>query len=402
MGKKWQVALIVLLSLYASWVVAYLLRHPEVFQWDFRFYYFAAKAHAAGLNPYNTQNLIKIASVAIEPTLGYAYQPITLYFFYPLLLLDFTTAYQVFLLAKIPALIFLVVIWRRWFLENANVALLLLFILLAFNNTIYADLAAGNISIYEQLFIWGALVCFLKRRLALFWLAIVLVAIFKIVPLLFLGLLFLVDDKKQAFTWFSLSLLGYAAFLGLSYLCEPALFVTFFTQGQAMLTERGVINPSSLAFIVGALNQVGNFLGRPFPPLLSQIVFVALAGLILGISFRALIAWQRGGGAHRDKVALLFACVVYTLIAPRMKNYSYILLLAPAFFMVFKADFLPARPLLLVIVLFSPHLTLPLVGPGVEKLLIYYPLFMAYLVWFLYLRYISLTSSGRLTGNGVP
>jgi len=400
--KKWQLLLLVLLLLYTAFVVVHLSRHPEVFQWDFRTYYFAAKAHAAGLNPYDIQNLRKVSPVGIEPAQDFLYQPVALYFFYPLGLLDFSEAYQIYLFLKIILVIYLFYLWRKWFLGRNNVAIMCLFIILAFNNAIYRDLAAGNISLFEQFFIWVALVLFMRRRLSLFCLSIVLAAIFKIVPILFLGLLFLLDNKKQALTYFGLSVLGYAGIVGVSYLSSPKLFLSFLTVSQGALAESGVNNPSTLALILSILNDFGNFIGFPLSPKIAMDIYLAVVTIILIISRRALIALKCMEDIEKEKLALLFICVVYALIVPRFKDYSFILLLAPSFFIIFKAEFMKMQHLIFIIIIFSPYLTLPLVGAAVRELMLYYPLFIAYFVWYLYLRYISLVSPCKLTPASAP
>lgn len=389
--KKWQLPLLILLLLYAAFVVVHLSRHPDVFQWDFRTCYFAAKAHAAGLNPYDIENIT------------YHYQPIVLYLFYPLLLMKYSAAYQVFLFLNIIVVIFLFYLWRRWFLINGNVAIFCLFIIIAFNNTVYRALAAGNISLFEQLFIWAALVFFVQRRLTLFCLSIVLVATFKIQPILFLGLLFLSEDKKQALIQFGLSLLGYAVIVGVSYLSAPNLFPNFLTAAQdAAVGETGHINPSTLAIILDFLNRFSKFIDFPLPSTIAKGIYLSVVTLILLISRRILIALKCMDDIEKKKLALLFACVVYALIVPLFKDYMYILLLAPAFFIIFKAEFVKVKYLLFIIILFSPDLTLPLVGTRSRILMSYYPLFIAYFVWYLYLRYISLVSSGKRTPLSAP
>jgi len=242
----------------------------------------------------------------------------------------------------------------------------------------------------------------MRRRLSLFCLSIVLAAIFKIVPILFLGLLFLLDNKKQALTYFGLSVLGYAGIVGVSYLSSPKLFLSFLTVSQGALAESGVNNPSTLALILSILNDFGNFIGFPLSPKIAMDIYLAVVTIILIISRRALIALKCMEDIEKEKLALLFICVVYALIVPRFKDYSFILLLAPSFFIIFKAEFMKMQHLIFIIIIFSPYLTLPLVGAAVRELMLYYPLFIAYFVWYLYLRYISLVSPCKLTPASAP
>jgi len=75
-------------------------------------------------------------------------------------------------------------------------------------------------------------------------------------------------------------------------------------------------------------------------------------------------------------------------LAPRLKNYSYILLVAPAFFILWRSHLGATPYFLLTLMLFSPYPSLPGVEAIAAKLLPYYSLFLAYLVWGLYVRYI--------------
>jgi len=58
----------------------------------------------------------------------------------------------------------------------------------AFGATLYIDLVAGNITILEQVLIWGGLITLLNERTWLFSLLNVVAALFKTTPLLFLAL----------------------------------------------------------------------------------------------------------------------------------------------------------------------------------------------------------------------
>lgn len=389
MGKKiWSWLATTTLLLYAAVVLMHLTRHPDLFQWDFKIYYYAAQAFAAGLNPYETANLLRLAPAAINPQLGFAYQPLTLYYFFPFRWLDFPTAYQVFLWGKVVALTGLFFLWRRWFLDPGHGVWLLLFMMVAFNNTVYADLAAGNISVWEQAVLWPALLFFLGGRLGWFSLLIVLLASIKLVPLLFVGLLFLAEDRRRAYTCLVLSGLGFAALAVLSYLSHPSLFCHFLTQGQGMLSERGVINPSTLAFLTAGVTQAEKVVGVSFPGWTVFALYAAVAAVVITVSGWALHLWQRAGHPDRTRVAVLFGCVVYALVAPRLKNYSYILLMAPAFFILWRSHLASTPHFLLTLMLFSPYPSLPGLEAMAAKLLPYYCLFLAYLVWGLYVRYI--------------
>jgi hypothetical protein len=232
------------------------------------------------------------------------------------------------------------------------------------------------------------------RRRFLFCLSIVLAAIFKFQLILFLGLLFLSEGKKPVLIQFGLSSLGFAVIVGVPCLSAPNLFPHFLTAAQdAAVGEIGDINPSTLAIIIDFLNRFSKLINFPRPSIIAKGIYLSVVTSILIISRRALIALKSLDDVEKKKLSLLFACMVYSLIVPLFKDHTFILLLPPAFLIIFKTEFLEAKYLPFIIILFSPHLTLPLVGGVARNLMIYYPLLVAYFVCYLYVRYIFLVSS---------
>jgi hypothetical protein len=63
----------------------------------------------------------------------------------------------------------------------------------------YIDLGVGNISSLEQRLMWLAFFFYLQRRLLLFSIFILMAATFKLVPVLFLFLLLLSNEKKNIY-----------------------------------------------------------------------------------------------------------------------------------------------------------------------------------------------------------
>ena len=163
-------ALVLLYSIYAIHEIAL---DKTKYQWDFRSYYSAAKAFAQGQNPYDMKLLSQYSPHPVD--FNFVYPPITLYCFYPLTWFDFNNAYLLFLYSKIILLVLLFFLWGRYFLDNALDSFFFLFALICFNSPIFIDLSAGNIAIFEQLFIWLALYFYLTRKFALFCLFILIV-----------------------------------------------------------------------------------------------------------------------------------------------------------------------------------------------------------------------------------
>ena len=225
-----------------------IIRLPENHQWDFRVYYSAAKTFDQGYDPYDANQR---ETVFPAPGMEFFYPPVTLYFFQPLTALQFGTAYLLWFGLKLLALMLLLLIWHRTF-EPLNPRYpMVLFFLLAYSGTLYLDLVAGNIAIFEQLVLWLGFSFLLRRRYLLFGFCIALVAQFKLQPIVFLGLLFVVEARPR---WLELgiSLAGFLALFSLNFLLQPVLMQSFIARisaGGGNLDERGAINPSMLAFI---------------------------------------------------------------------------------------------------------------------------------------------------------
>ncbi|NIN04821.1 MAG: DUF2029 domain-containing protein, partial [Anaerolineae bacterium] len=218
--------------------------HFDTYQRDLRTYYYAGRAFAAGLDPYDLGVLSNLASTPLA--LPFLYPPAVLPLFRLLSSLEFSTAYYLFLGLKIAVLILLLGCWKKDFLPEMGFAFLV-FSLLAFNAAIYVDLRVGNISLVEQGLIWLSFSFLLRKRVLLYCLMILLAASFKLMPLLFLALLLLNEDKRR-FIYLAGSLLLFLSVQALSFLLAPNLFRAFLN-GLGGLDERGVVNPSTMAML---------------------------------------------------------------------------------------------------------------------------------------------------------
>jgi hypothetical protein len=260
--------------------------------------------------------------------------------------------------------------------------------LFGFGGAIFLDLAAGNISLIEQCLLWSAFYFFLKRKMLPFGLLILIAAIFKIVPILFLFLLLLVENKRKY--------LYFASFLGLfivimlsSYLTEPALFSSFI-QNLFRFSDIGIVNPSNFSLLSSVLLGSGKITGVFFPDWVILIPFLIIVVAILAVSLRAFRALKISELGSKKLVALFLACLVYALVLPRFKDYSYILLLPPAYFIIKKTENVGAFPFVFILTIISSARfeVLPGLNAIFRAFWSYYPLFLAYMVWGLYLYYI--------------
>jgi hypothetical protein len=77
---------------------------------------------------------------------------------------------------------------------------------------------------------------------------------------------------------------------------------------------------------------------------------------------------------------------VYALIHPRFKDYAYMLLIVPSFYIMKNIRFTKAFPFIFIFaILASPHLMLPGIDVLSSVLWQYFPLMIAYTIWGLYL-----------------
>ena len=317
----------VLVWLLAVLPIIQIIRLPEKYQWDLRVYYSAAMTFDQGYDPYDANQR---ATVFPAPSMEFFYPPVSLCLFQPLTALQYGTAYFLWFGLKLLALTLLLLIWHRTF-EPLNPRYpMVLFFLLAFSGTLYRDLAAGNIAIFEQLVLWLGFSFLLRRWYLLFGFCIALVAQFKLMPIVFLGLLFVVEARPR---WleFGISLASFLALFSLNFLLQPVLgqsFIARISAGGGNLGERGAINPSMLAFIQDVISILSNKIHQ-LPWYVDKLVYVVAVLGVLTICLH-FFKIHRKKNPETDLRSLIYiACLVFCVIAPRMKDYSYILCLLP-------------------------------------------------------------------------
>lgn len=306
--------------------------HPEKpeRQHDFKVCYAAAAAFQQGLNPYDPAVL---SGTMREPVvLPFVYPPHVLYVFRPFTWVDFTTAAQIYLTLKLAAAGLLLWIWVRLFDLHRWRGLLWVLAPLAFNGALLVDLRCGNVSVWEQLFIWTGFYLYARGRIAGFGIAIVLAAGFKLVPILLLSLL-AARGKKKELAWGALMGGLFIAGLGASAAIRPDLFAGFLDNARRLGAERGMHNPSSWALINDVVRWIGMTTGKNLPVAVTVIFYAAFTSGVLAVSlgiYSRLNAMEEG---RRVLWRICLLCLAYALVVPRFKDYSYILLIAPAFYL---------------------------------------------------------------------
>lgn len=384
--------------LYALILIGSTLVLPESYQWDFRTYYYAGKAHAQGLNPYSPEDLQTIAGG--NQLLKFVYPPATLAVFRPLAALPYETAYYVWLVLKLIAAGALLFIWRCYLFKDEPPIPLALFSLLSFGSTIAIDFLAGNVSLIEQALLWTGIACLLTRCPMLFAALTVAASMFKLTPIVFLLLLPAIG-VRNAWRHLSAALAAFVGLLGAQYALMPVDWSRFWVAASG-ITEGGMQgNPSTLSFVNDVLARISSWLDSGAWQGVAIGVYALLGITILAVTFTAWQRWRYAGGQipGGDRLVPIFLfTATYAITAPRFKSYSFILVLPAAFYVIRRIGHKPMFYALIALLLLTVHTPLPVRLPTQDVINIfwlYYPLLLAVFVWAV------LVQGTRITGARV-
>ena len=204
------------------------------------------------------------------------------------------------------------------------------FAALGFSGTICRDLVVGNQSILEQTLIWFGIFALLRGRLWLFCTLIILCGQLKILPLVLLALVLLTDSPHK-WRYFAGSIVACLLVAAGVYLWDPVDSRTFvgLMSDVAFMEPGGAIHPCARTLIRDLTADALKFFAEVSePPTVKSVAHPIYAAYALGV-LGVLIRVARRG---RDlRTAVFLALLTYALIAPRMKDYSYILVLVPTF-----------------------------------------------------------------------
>lgn len=386
MGKKPVAFLIAAAVLvYFITLILHISANYTQYQWDFRTHRAAGALFVSGQDPYDPDILFPKAGTRFL----YTYPPLTLYFYGLFAALDDQTAFNLFLLVKCMCLLGLVIFWRNAFLGGGSEPLYPVFCLLAFQSAVFRDLIAGNINLFEQLWLWLGFWCFLKGRLIAFALFVWLAAIFKMTPIVFLVLFFFSPHPKRI-VYFLASAGAFLVYLLGQYVIFPEAFAAFLRNALVVVGERGGVVPSTYTLLSDAVQMMATG-GQTTPhQTVVWVLVCALAAMVLGLTARACIRRQRSGEADFEKMLVFLACLCYGLIHPRFKDYAYMLLLVPTYHLLINVSKTKVFPFLFLLSILScPQVLLPGLDILSSFFWKYYPLMVAYGVWAVYLCEVS-------------
>jgi hypothetical protein len=341
----------------------------NAYQWDFHMFLGAARDFAAGHSPYRGVGL------------SFYHPPLLLHLYGLFAQMPEWLACTVWYGLKLAALAALFSVWNKHFVRIRYNAATITFLILAYNACIYSDLVAGNVSIFEELLIWLAFANLLKGRYWAFGLLLVLASQVKLTPIIFAVLLVVTPTKAQ-WRWFCTTVGGFIALFSCNYWLHPGLLREFF-RVSSQLDERGIQAPSLLALlrdVFERLNPVVTYESK-----LAELAYVAAAGAISLGSLWLLIQYRKSAKVIDQRLIIGFACVIFAIISPRFKAYTYILLLPPTLYLLQIAEWrrqvaLAAAIIVGITVVPQPLSLLP-VRLVFELFTNYMTLFAAALVW---------------------
>lgn len=324
--------LLVICGIMLAYYIVKVATIPDI-QWDLKLYQSAVKVFFEGGNYYDFELLKEKGS-----PLPFGYSPYAIYFLLFLGVGSFQKVAFLWLGLKVGVLIVLFFIWKKIFYEyfdkrNSWVffCLFLVWSLRAFNRAIYADLYAGNISIIEEFLIWSGMLFLLVRgRYLIFGLYLLVASFFKVLPIFLIGLVLVAGTGKIKD---KIKKLGIVALISLVVWSAGLLIMPFeFGEWTGFLKlisfmplEVGKVNPAILPFIREIIGNGGRAL-----ELILYFLWVFTVFLVSFFVSRN-ISKTDFSSERKEKYLFFLWCLVFPIIMPRFKDYTFIFLL-PIFY----------------------------------------------------------------------
>ncbi len=368
-------------------------------QWDLKVYRACARILASGGDPYAAQPVVD------GDRFQCLYPPLVLDLYRPFNFvsdeLGAESGGRLWAALKVLSMALILWLWRDFILRPGGDLRRLLFALIAYGSPFWSDFRAGNAGSFEHLALWGALAAFIAERDALFAVLVAAAAQPKLLPLAFLPLA-VAKPRPNARAF----LLGAALAAGAFALNEgvhPGLLKAFFRQlgdaGQPWRYERGPNNCAFVGLLQHALETAWRDRARAASwALRADAVWTAAVVSATAWSLRLLWRGEDREADKRRRAAMLYAAA-YALVAPRLKDYSFLLLIPPTIVALESDAPLALRAAILVCALLNSTKALAeKAGLGAWSLLAgYFKLYAVMLVWLaLAFHWNSPRQSGRI------
>lgn len=297
--------------------------------WDLQIYAACARELRAGGDPYARNVLVEGERYpCMYPPLAIdLYRPVTA-------LMDYSPGLGVRVWNALQVLFFLcqLWIWRRWFLGEGLDAARVLFALVGFGGPLFVALHSGNGAMFESLLLWSAFALFAAGRDLPFVLAVAAAAMIKLQPAVFFVVALL--RPRPAWRYFFLGGAAFVILFALNETAHPGLLLAFRARladtSHGWRFERGPNNCAVLGFFQHVFETSG--IDRTMAAHWSRGLFLPWALFVAaatGASLRRIWAVAKDEAAAR-RATLLLACAAYALLAPRFKDYGYMILIPSA------------------------------------------------------------------------
>lgn len=377
-----QKLLLLIPSLIFLGFVINLFFNTDIYLWDFKVYYSAADCYRNHLNPYNTD--ILYTNNSNVASLPYMYPPIVMYYFLPFTLFTMKTASMIYLSIKIICLFLMIYVWSKIFDLRKYLPVFLIYSIFAFNGALHKDLYTGNITIFESLMLWLAVYFFIKDKLGLFSILVILLSTIKIMPIVFLGFLFFSPDKNRLRYFIGSSAL-FMAYIGLNFLLEPFYMHQYISSfAQNAIKEGGIANASSLEFFK-SVSAIFKIQEHSIIPMIMYFVFVLL---IVGYTVYFIYPMRKDRNTEKRNLIIFTLTMAALLILPRFKDYSYVIVLLPVFYVLTKSIKGNNFYLLIILTFLSANnVSIPVFVDLIDLLWGYYTLIIVFLCWIFCLNY---------------
>jgi len=313
--------------------------------WDFRVYYHAAQAWRSGLDPYDTATL---PDQLRNDGYKFNYPPFSLGIFAPFTGLPVSQALLAFTALKTVALIWLIVIWSRLLQIRLTEPAWVLFLIFAYSSTIFIDFVAGSVTTFEQLLIWLGVSALLENRPRAFVAAVVAASLFRLAPIgLLIACLAVPDDRR--YRYLAGGLVAFAAIFLVTYVVTPQLTVEFVQTIPKNFGERGRLNPALGAFVLDVVDLMARRFSAAVPAIVQSGIYVTLAAAVVVPTLVVLRRLAPARTADRLAAVVYVVFLAYAVAMPRFRNYHYMLLIVPTYFVATRSTRLrQAIPLLLL------------------------------------------------------
>ncbi len=357
-------------------------------QWDFRAYYGAGRAWAHGKNPYRHEDVVAALG---EDCYQFVYSPLVLPGFALLAKLPLPSALAAWATIKTGCLLALAVVWFKYFIPPRWRFWFTLLCAFGYAETITQDLVTGNVSLIEQCLLWSAFAFFQRGRHVAFAALTVAASVFKLTLAVFLLLLAwpMLRDRCRRLRRCALAGVSGVAIVIAAYSLAPGRWRAFLQSAAECAPggshfEFGASCPSTGAVIWEVFRRLRSHLPYGFVfTFWALYLFIAVA--IVFVTWLCIRMPHPRAAFHDGQRlwAITIACILFAILSPRFKDYSYILLLVPTCRVLWhhSRDALP--PVLLIGALLVPP-TSPRIAELHQFFALlsqYYPLVVAFAVW---------------------